>query len=509
MSDVKENKAADAHPLSQRDFNRLIFTVLAIGLVVLMILGGSIAWLSVKFREYNGWVEHTYVAEQRIASFQAAVERMETTRRGYLLAPSQNQFAAYRASRADMAASLYSLAAVVQDNPRQVAKLQRIKPILAWKTKVNDDSVEAVRRGDRALALRRFAEEQALQPLIGVRSETAAMMAEEQRLLGRRYAQEGEAVRVLALVALATAVLLGLLSISAILVMRRFAADLTRAEAELRLLNAGLEQRIAERTADVTRANQEIQRFAYIVSHDLRSPLVNVMGFTSELEGAMKPLRALVRWIEERDLEGRLPPEIKRSVDQDIPEAIDFIRSSTRKMDGLIGAILKLSREGQRMLKPEWIDLHALVSGLFATVQHRLTEIGGEARIEGTLPSLTTDRLALEQILGNLIDNAVKYHSPRRPLLVTVKGEERAGRVVIEVADNGRGIAEKDHDRVFELFRRSGPQTQPGEGIGLAHVRATAHRLGGSIACVSALDQGAVFRVSLPKALTLAEDFAA
>jgi signal transduction histidine kinase len=81
--------------------------------------------------------------------------------------------------------------------------------------------------------------------------------------------------------------------------------------------------------------------------------------------------------------------------------------------------------------------------------------------------------------------------------------------VLFEVADNGRGVAEKDHERIFELFRRSGAQTQPGEGIGLAHVRALVYRLGGAITCTSSLDQGAVFRVSLPKVLSLTEDNAA
>ena len=308
---------------------------------------------------------------------------------------------------------------------------------------------------------------------------------------------------------IATAVLLGLLSISSMVVMQRFASDLTAAQGELRALNADLERRVEDRTADLTRANQEIQRFAYIVSHDLRSPLVNVMGFTSELEVAMKPLRALVRWIEERDTEGKLPPEIKLSVDQEIPEAIGFIRSSTRKMDSLISAILKLSREGRRVLNPEPLALEPLVESLFSTVQHRLAEMGGEAVVEGELPAITTDRLALEQVLGNLIDNAVKYHSASRALRIVVTGQESSGRVVIDVADNGRGVAEKDHERVFELFRRSGAQTQPGEGIGLAHVRALVHRLGGSIAIQSALDQGATFRVSLPRNLTVSEGLAA
>jgi signal transduction histidine kinase len=112
-------------------------------------------------------------------------------------------------------------------------------------------------------------------------------------------------------------------------------------------------------------------------------------------------------------------------------------------------------------------------------------------------------------VLGNLIDNAVKYHSSKRPLHIAVRGAEVDGRVVIEVADNGRGVDPRDHERIFELFRRSGPQTQAGEGIGLAHVRALVHRLGGVITCTSALDQGSVFRLSLPRVLVPIEGMSA
>ncbi len=150
-----------------------------------------------------------------------------------------------------------------------------------------------------------------------------------------------------------------------------------------------------------------------------------------------------------------------------------------------------------------------MVEGLLSTVKHRIDALGGETVIEGELPDLVSDRLAIEQVLGNLIDNAVKYHSPSRPLRIAVRGSEVNGRVVYEVADNGRGIDPKDHERIFELFRRSGVQSQPGEGIGLAHVRALVHRLGGVITCTSALDQGAVFRLSLPRVLVPTEGLSA
>lgn len=494
--------AADRRIRSQQEFNRVIMVVLAVGLGALAILGAAVVWLGGQTAAYNRWVEHTYQAQQAIITFRAEVERMETSRRGYLLAPTDAQLRRYREGRARVANALLAVSRITADNAAQQANIAKLRPLLAWKVHNNDDSVELARHGRVGEAQGAFSEEQTLQPLIGIRLIADDMTVEEQRLLTVRTGGERHSVQVLQTVALLTAVLLGVLSVAAILAMRRFAGDLTAAQDELRALNEALEQRVRDRTADLTRANEEIQRFAYIVSHDLRSPLVNIMGFTAELEEGVKPLRALVRWIEERDVEGRLPDTVKAAVDTEIPEAINFIRTSTRKMDRLIAAILKLSREGRRTLNPERLDLEALVRGMFTTVHHQLAEAGADAEIEGALPDIVSDRLAVEQVVGNLVDNAIKYRSPARPLRLRVRGRREGDRVVIEVEDNGRGVAPKDHERIFELFRRSGAQNQPGEGIGLAHVRALVHRLGGVITVSSALDQGAVFRLSLPSVLS-------
>jgi signal transduction histidine kinase len=295
--------------------------------------------------------------------------------------------------------------------------------------------------------------------------------------------------------------LLTLLSAGSTTLMRRYARDLDQTQGALRTLNAELEARVAERTVELSRANDEIQRFAYIVSHDLRSPLVNVMGFTTELEISLKQVRDLIEQLETQT-PGLTPADVRAAVEVDAPEAIGFIRSSTQKMDGLIRAILKLSREGRRLLTPEPLDMNRLVQSLFDGVRHRLSDQGAEARIEGVLPDLVSDRVAIEQVLGNLIDNAVKYLAPARPGEIVVRGWRDGARTHFEVQDNGRGVSPGDHERIFELFRRSGLQDQPGEGIGLAHVRALTYRLGGTITCKSDLDQGALFHLSLPVVLS-------
>jgi signal transduction histidine kinase len=277
-------------------------------------------------------------------------------------------------------------------------------------------------------------------------------------------------------------------------------SQLESARNALETLNRNLETRVSIRTADLQEANEEMQRFAYIVSHDLRSPLVNVMGFTSELDVALQALRKFYE-----DAVARTPdiasPDAKIAIEEDLPEAIDFIRSSTSKMDRLINAILKLSREGRRVLTPEAIDLGMLMESIRKSLKHQIGEAGADIEV-ADLPEITSDRVALEQIFSNLIENAVKYLAPGRPGQIKVRGWSEGTTIVIDVEDNGRGIDLRDHSRVFDLFRRAGAQDRPGEGIGLAHVRALVRRLGGTITLTSEEGQGSTFRVRLPKMLT-------
>jgi signal transduction histidine kinase len=220
------------------------------------------------------------------------------------------------------------------------------------------------------------------------------------------------------------------------------------------------------------------------------------MGFTSELEVGTTALKTYFASDEPTDDQILTA---RRAAEEEIPEAVHFIRTSTSKMDALIGAILKLSREGRRELKRERVDLDTLFTGAAANLQHQLDTADAAIEIPEQLPSVVGDRLALEQVFGNILENAVKYLAKGRPGLIEVEGEESGGRVKIRVKDNGRGIEEKDLERVFELFRRAGPQDRPGEGVGLAHVRALVRRMGGDVTVTSRFGHGTTFEVDLPK----------
>ncbi len=261
---------------------------------------------------------------------------------------------------------------------------------------------------------------------------------------------------------------------------------------------------LRERETDLREANDEVQRFAYIVSHDLRSPLVNIMGFTTELEALRHDMfdrLAQLRQELHQAVDDRTEALNDKRLGEDFDEAIAFIKTSTSKMDRLINAILKLSREGRRDFRPERVDMDTLLAGIRASLTHQADAADATVTIS-RLPAVTSDRLALEQVFSNLVDNALKYLRPGVPGRIEVEGRASAAELIYRVRDNGRGVDARDRERIFELFRRSGVQDRAGEGIGLAHVRALVRRLGGTISLTSELGQGSTFTVSLPRAWT-------
>jgi signal transduction histidine kinase len=220
------------------------------------------------------------------------------------------------------------------------------------------------------------------------------------------------------------------------------------------------------------------------------------MGFTSDLEIGT---RALATYFETETAEAM--SRAREAAVATLPEAVKFIRSSTAKMDRLINAILKLSREGRRELIPENVDLRQVFETIIASLKHQIDETGTVVDVSPGIPPINSDRLALEQMFGNLLDNAVKYLQPGRPGKIAIVAESGRRLVTIRIIDNGRGIAEQDLERIFELFRRAGRQDRSGEGIGLTNVRALARRLGGDISVSSRVGEGSEFRVQLPRSL--------
>lgn len=466
--------------------------LLSAGFAALALMAAATVWLVYRSNENFSWVTHSLDVQNRLTQLQLSVRRAESGQRGFLLTNDPTYLAVYQESAAMIGPRLAELTDLVADNPDQSARTKALAEVVEKKraemAAIND--LQQQGRTSEALAIVR---DPAGQDLMGRFVEiSTAFRGVENAILADRTERTRVTSQWLLATTLLGAIAIILLAGISMLLIRRSTARLVQAQAELAEMNANLEEKVEQRTADLKEANDELQRFAYIVSHDLRSPLVNIMGFTGELD-------AIRRDLLEQNGGSEAPADPKQqSILVDFDEALGFIKSSISKMDRLIRAILDLSRAGRRDFRPEALDLNAILNTIRDALAHQSQEVGATIDI-GPLPVIESDRLAVEQIFSNLLDNAIKYLRPDQPGRISVTAGERIGFAVIRVEDNGRGIDEADRERVFELFRRAGAQDRPGEGIGLAHVRALVRRLGGSIRLDSRPREGSTFTVILPK----------
>lgn len=229
--------------------------------------------------------------------------------------------------------------------------------------------------------------------------------------------------------------------------------------------------------ADVESKNAELERFTYTVSHDLKSPLVTINGFLGVLEEDIS------------ELEGH--EELASS----LRDSVGRIRKAGSKMSLLLDELLEMSRVG-RVLGPQGaVSLKSLVDDALLLCDGALKETGAILKVEGEFPQVWVDGVRIVQVLQNLVDNACKYRDPRRELHISIVGDPSGA---VSVTDNGIGVAERHHERIFRVFEKLDPST-PGSGIGLALVKRIVETHGGSID-VAHRTPGTQFRVQLPLA---------
>ncbi|WP_415014922.1 sensor histidine kinase [Brevundimonas sp.] len=479
--------------------SRTIVGLLSLAIVLLLLINIATFVMVQRMSENNATAERSQQMQLAARELMLLMVDAETGQRGFLLTGRQDFLAVHDEAQLRLPQVGDELTRLA-DTPEETERVETLRELKRRRLEVMNETIQMARAGriGEAVQVLRRGEGKAF--MDEMRQVVADIDAIEQARIDRRK----EAARIATWAAIGvngiSAVLIIALAVISLMLIRRYVAEVQSARDNLDELNRGLEATVMERTADLTRANEEIQRFAYIVSHDLRAPLVNVMGYTSELEQAGKALSAHMERTRSDDPDS-IEQDAVQAVEEDVPEAIGFIRASTAKMDRLINAILKLSREGRRALVPERLDMTGMVQQIADSVRHQTEEADAEIVVQD-LPELESDRLSVEQIFGNLIDNAVKYLDDGRPGRIEISGRDMLGGwVEYEIVDNGRGISDRDHERIFELFRRSGRQDRTGEGLGLAFVRNSVRRLGGTIDIESELGKGSTFRLKFPKRL--------
>jgi signal transduction histidine kinase len=251
--------------------------------------------------------------------------------------------------------------------------------------------------------------------------------------------------------------------------------DQRRIEIELRTLNAELEDRVAVRTSALESANKELESFSYSVSHDLRSPLRAISGFSNLL------------WQDHKD-----------HLDEEAQRKLGIIRGQAERMGQLIDDLLAFSRLGRKAMEPTELDMAELVENTFQRLHN-----GEDSSVEfnvGKLPFATADRRLLEQVWSNLLSNAIKFSEREEKPVVEVGGIVEEAENIYYVRDNGAGFDPRYRDKLFGVFQRLHDESEfPGTGVGLALVHRIITRHGGRIWADSKPGDGATFHFSLPR----------
>ncbi len=248
-----------------------------------------------------------------------------------------------------------------------------------------------------------------------------------------------------------------------------------KAEQEIHQLNEALEERVKERTAELLEANRSLETFSYSVSHDLRSPLRSIMGFTQIIE-----------------------KQYSKEFSPDLKELFSHIITSTERMNAIIDDLLALAKYGKKKLSLTDIETTQLFQLVWGNISR---SINHQAKLQlPELPNINADLSMMEQVLMNLLGNAVKYSSKTAQPVVTVGFEDSSDSITFSISDNGAGFDMQHYNKLFGAFQRLHTTADfEGTGVGLMLVKRIIEKHGGTVWAEGKINAGATFWFSLPK----------
>lgn len=276
---------------------------------------------------------------------------------------------------------------------------------------------------------------------------------------------------------------------AATLVIINDISEKKRNEAEQRLLIDKL-----------TDKNEELERIVYISSHDMRSPLINIEGWSKHLA---EQFEAVSDFFQKPEVENLMDDEVEDIVKSEIPLGLNYINQSVAKMAGLLNGLLDVSRTGQINMKIQSINMNDLLGKVVDSMKFQINSSGAKVSVSD-LHSCFGDPNMINQIFSNLLDNSLKYRSENRNLRITVKSEKKEEYVLYSFRDNGKGIPEDKLEAVFDLFNKIDPYSE-GLGLGLSIVKKIINRHGGDIRVSSKEDSYTRFSILLPQSARIIE----
>jgi signal transduction histidine kinase len=470
---------------------RRAISLSAAGLILLALMVGVTLWSAGQQAASFGWVEHTLQARNAIQAAFANLRDAEASHRGYLLTGDEVYLPRYREAMAALPDGLTRLAELVDDNPEQTASLARLKQAIDLRLAGMARSIELRAAGDPAGALALFIASANQQPLVAIRTETAAMLAEEDRLLAdRRHAASnlGTRVQVSLIVVFVLIVLLG---ISAMVEARRRLKDMAMArdllaDANVRLHTEAANRAAAEAQLRQTQKMESLGQLTGGIAHDFNNMLAIIIG---SLDLVRRRLRS----------------------DPDKAETgVGHAMEGAQRAAALTSRLLAFSR--QQALAPTVCDVNKIVSGMSELLRRTLGEqVEIETVLAGGLWRVFADCPQIESSALNLAVNARDAMPDGGKLTIetanTYLDEEYAAQhaevtagqyVMISITDTGTGMSAQTIERAFDPFYTT-KGVGKGTGLGLSQVFGFMKQSGGHVKIYSELGQGTTVKLYFPR----------
>jgi signal transduction histidine kinase len=419
-------------------------------------------------------VTHTHVVLEKLGDIQTSVSDAETSQRGYIITGEDSYLGPFEKCRGDANEEVKEVRELTVDNPSQERSLDRLEPLITAKFVEMEDRIGTRKRQGFAAGVAAVREGSGIMDQL--RLVIVSMKAKEDRLLVLRSAElEASSRRTRLVIIVGEALGFFFLLVAGHLV-RQEMKKLGQAEGEVRSLNADLERKVAERTAelsvrarDLERSNMELQQFAYVASHDLQEPLRTIASFT----------QLLAKRYEDK-------------LDDKAREFINFAVDGCKRLQTLINDLLAFSRVGTHAKPHVRVQCDAVLDRVLKGLRLAIEDSGAMISRE-PLPVVVADEIQLCQLFQNLIGNAIKFKGQSVPR-IHISAERNGTGWKIAVRDNGIGIDPEHNERIFVIFQRLHTKTQyPGTGIGLAICKKIAERHGGRIWAEASPGGGSTF----------------
>lgn len=474
------------------------------GFVFSLIVMAALSALSLHqartFADSAGRLAHGQEILHSLERLRATVSGAESSHRGYLITGRTTHLDGYKQALNAADVELQGITRLVTDNTQQFALHGELSTQIRARIETFEHVLATYRVSGFAAARTLIADGTGRQQTERIDQIIDAIGKAEQQSLSTHEQQQIVAkIRLQYSIMTLAIVLLLVLSLIYTLV-RRSAATARQAGHLLNKLNVTLETRVTERTVELEARTHELEQqalqlkektrqleektaqlesFSYSVSHDLRAPLRAISGFAQILARRHRT---------ELSEQGQ--------------HFLDNIVQASSHMGRLIDDLLNYSRLGRRELVFKPVPLNQVLSDIVGFLQPRIAESGAAINFTDSMPAVAGDRTLLAQIFTNLLENALTYRRPGTAAKISVTCEDADDKVIVNVADNGIGIAAEHYDRIFNVFQRLHNQDEfPGTGIGLAVVKKTVDMLGGRVWVESAPGVGSTFHVQLQKSM--------